>query len=254
MLLALDVGNTNITIGIFKKKKIISYWRVFTERGKTSDEYGIQLINFLENSGYSEKNISGIVICSVVPPLTPIMVNMAEKFFKKKPMVVSRALNTGIKILYKNPDEVGEDRIVNAVAAFNKYGGPAIIVDFGTAITFDIILEKGEYLGGVIAPGVEISSEALAHRTAKLPKVEIKKPEKVVGKTTIESIQSGLYFGYESLVEGIIKKIKKELGIKANVILTGGYGEEIFGKLKIFNIVDPFLTLEGLRIIYERNS
>jgi len=253
MLLAIDIGNTNIVFGVFKEKNLIKNWRIFTEKNKTADEYGVFLLNLFYFSKISPSSISGIIISCVVPPLISIFTQMSEKYFKLTPLIVAPGIKTGLAILYDNPHEVGADRIVNGVAAYHKYGGPCIVVDFGTATTFDAISEKGEYLGGSIAPGLYISAEALSEKTAKLPRVEIKKPKNIIGKTTVTSIQSGLYYGYIGLIEKIIFQMKKELGPKTKVISTGGIGEDIAYQIKMIDYHDPFLTLEGLRIIYEKN-
>ncbi|MCP2520932.1 type III pantothenate kinase [Candidatus Aminicenantes bacterium AC-335-A11] len=254
MLLAIDIGNTNIVFGVFKKKKLITHWRIFTEKNKTADEYGILLMSLFRLSNINPSSITGIIISCVVPPLTGIFTQMSEKYFNLTPLIVAPGIKTGLAILYDNPHEVGADRIVNSVAAYHKYGGPCIVVDFGTATTFDAISAKGEYLGGAIAPGLYISAEALSEKTAKLPRVEIKKPKNVIGKTTVASIQSGLYFGYIGLIEKIIFHMKRELGEQTKVISTGGITDEITRQIKIIDYQDPYLTLEGLRIIYERNQ
>jgi type III pantothenate kinase len=254
MLLAIDIGNTNIVLGVFKEKNLVTNWRIFTEKDKTADEYGISILNLFHFSKINPFSISGIIISCVVPPLISVFTQMSEKYFKINPLIVAPGIKTGLAILYDNPHEVGADRIVNGVAAYHKYGGPCIVVDFGTATTFDAISEKGEYLGGSIAPGLYISAEALSEKTAKLPRVEIKRPKNIIGKTTVASIQSGLFYGYIGLIEKIISQMKKELGSKTKVISTGGIAEEITAQIKMINYHDPYLTLEGLRIIYERNK
>ncbi|MFQ6082734.1 MAG: type III pantothenate kinase [Candidatus Aminicenantia bacterium] len=254
MLLAIDIGNTNITLGIFKEERLITDWRIFTEKEKTTDEYGISILNLFNFSKLNPAKIKAIIISSVVPPLTPVFSEMSRKYFKVKPLIVEPGIKTGISIQYDSPHEVGADRIVNGVAAFNKYRGPCIVVDFGTATTFDAISDKGEYLGGAIAPGIHISAEALFQKTAKLPRVEIKKPKRVIGRTTVSSLQSGLYFGYIGLIKNIILEMKKELGPKTKVISTGGFSAEMTKEIKLIHCHDPYLTLEGLRIIYERNK
>ncbi len=253
MLLAIDIGNTNLVLGIFKEKNLITNWRIFTEKDKTPDEYGISILNLFHFSNINPSTISGVAISCVVPPLTIVFSQMSKKYFKIHPLIVAPGIKTGLAILYDNPHEVGADRIVNGVAAYYKYGGPCIIVDFGTATTFDAISEKGEYLGGAIAPGPYISAEALSKKTAKLPHVEIKKPKNVIGKSTVTSIQSGLYYGYIGLIEKIISQMKKELGSNTKIISTGGISKEITDHIKMIRYHDPHLTLEGLRLIYERN-
>ena len=252
MLLAIDIGNTNIVVGIFQGKKLVRQWKIKTEREKTCDEYGITLLNLLSLSGPEKTEIKSIIFSSVVPPLTPIFHDLSLRLFGIKPFVVGPGLKTGVAILYENPLEVGADRVVAAVAAFAKHGGPCIVVDFGTATTFDAVSSKGEYLGGAIAPGIQISAEALYLKTAKLPRIEIKKPRKAIGRTTVTSMQSGLYFGYIGLITNIIKEIKRELGGKACVISTGGFAAQISDEIKSINFHEPDLTLEGLRILHER--
>ncbi len=253
MILAIDIGNTNIGVGIFQKKKLVKNWNIRTEREKTCDEYGIIFLNLLSLSGMKAEEIKSVVLSSVVPPLTPVFQDLSRSLFGVKPIVVGPGLKTGMAIFYENPLEVGADRVVAAVAAFEKHGGPCIVVDFGTAITFDAVSAKGEYLGGAIAPGIQISAEALYLKTAKLPHIEIKKPRKAIGRTTVSSMQSGLYFGYVGLVSNIIEKIKRELGEKARVISTGGFAAQISHEINSIDFHEPHLALEGLRIIHERS-
>ncbi len=252
MLLAIDIGNTTIDIGLFKEKRLVQHWKIRTEREKTSDEYGITLLNLFAHSRVEVKKIKSVLVSSVVPPLTPAFEDLSQSLFRIKPLIVGPGLKTGMAILYENPLEVGADRIVAAVAAYEKHGGPCIVVDFGTATTFDAISSRGEYLGGAIAPGVQISAEALYLKTAKLPRIEIRKPKKAIGRTTVSSMQSGLYFGYIGLVSNIIEEMRKELGGEAAVVSTGGFGAQISHEIKSIDIYEPFLVLEGLRIIYER--
>ncbi|NIM91217.1 MAG: type III pantothenate kinase [Candidatus Aminicenantes bacterium] len=254
MLLAVDIGNTNTALGIFLEKKLIEDWKIRTERERTSDEYALTLLSLLNSSGIETAEIKSAIISSVVPPLTPVFQNLCQKLFKLKPLVVGPGLKTGMSILYDNPLEVGADRVVVAVAAFEKYGGPCVVVDFGTATTFDAISSQGEYLGGAIAPGIQISAEALFLKTAKLPRIEIRKPKKAIGRSTVASMQSGLFFGYVGLISNIIRKIKAELGRKAKVISTGGFAAQISPEIKSIDVHEPHLTLEGLRIIQERNQ
>ncbi len=253
MLLAVDIGNTNIVFGLIDSKGIHHSWRIGTDKTKTQDEYGVLLRNLFE---YKKVNISGLcgsVISCVVPALQDILVECIHDYFDIEPVVVGPGVKTGMQILYKNPQEVGADRIVNAIGAFEEYKRSLVIVDFGTATTFDCVSKKGEYLGGVITPGITISSEALFGSASKLPKVEIKKPENVIGKTTIQSIQSGLVYGYAGLVDGIVGRIKKELGAGTVVIGTGGLAGLIAKESETIEKIDEHLALKGLWIIYERN-
>jgi len=254
MLLALDIGNTTVAIGVFKDKKLVKDWKVRSDREKTSDEYSIILLNLLGQAGLAAGDIKQVIISSVVPPLTPIFQSLSQSLFRAKALVVGPGLKTGMPILYENPLEVGADRVVAAVAAVEKYGGPCIIVDFGTATTFDAVSAKGEYLGGAIAPGIQISAEALAVRTAKLPRIEIVPPKKAIGRTTVASMQSGIYHGYVGLVNNIITEIKKELSPAAKVIATGGFAEEIAPEIPAIEHVEPQLVLEGLRILFDRSQ
>ncbi len=257
MLLAIDVGNTNIVLGIFKGKRLLYDWRIATDKNKTSDEYGLLFEQIFRYNSMPSDDVDDVIISSVVPTLMHTLSAMSVKYFNKEPFVVGPGIRTGMNIKYENPRELGADRIVNAVAAYEKYGGPLIIVDFGTAITFCAISKEGDYLGGVIAPGIKISSEALFLQTAKLPKVELVKPKNVIGKNTVNSIQSGLVNGYIGLVDYIIEKMIEEMkdeGEVKNVIGTGGFATLIGSESKYINKIDKMLTLEGLRIIYERNK
>ncbi len=254
MLLALDVGNTNTVVGVFEDKRLRVHWRISTRRDGTGDEYGMLISNLLHLAGLEPGQISALIIASVVPPLQSSLEEMAHRYFRITPLVVGLGTKTGMSILYDSPREVGADRIVNAVAAFETYGGPAIVIDFGTATTFDAISAKGEYLGGVIAPGIGIAAEALFERTAKLPRIDIARPKSVVGKTTVTSMQSGLFFGYLGLVEGIVRRMREEMGGDPVVIGTGGLAHLILAESPDIKHVDPLLTLTGLRIIYERNT
>jgi type III pantothenate kinase len=253
MLLALDIGNTTVAVGVFEDKNLIKTWKIRSDKDKTCDEYGIILLDLLRFAGLEPAAISAVIISSVVPPLTPIFQTLSQNVFHNKALVVGPGLRTGVSILYEAPLEVGADRVVAAVAAYERIGGPCIIVDFGTATTFDAVSAKGEYLGGAIAPGIQISAEALYLKTAKLPRIEVRKPPKAIGKTTVTSMQSGLYFGYIGLVSNIINEIKKELGEDVKVIATGGFGGQISSEVKSIQTYEPHLVLEGLRIVYERN-
>ena len=254
MLLAIDVGNSNNVIGLFSGEKLLTHWRIRTEWNRTADEYWVLIKEFILLNNVETEIIDDIIIACVVPPLVPILQGMAKKYFLCEPLIVGPGVKTGISILYRNPSEVGADRIVNSVAAFEKYGGPLIIVDFGTAPTFDVVSDKGEYLGGCIFPGVQISLEALFKNTAKLPRVDMTLPEKVIGKSTVESLRSGAVYGFSGMVEAIVSQIKDELDQNARVIATGGVLDWITNKTSVIDTLDPFLTLDGLRIIYEKNK
>lgn len=257
MLLVIDVGNTNIVLGVYDGKELKNDWRIATDKDKTSDEYGLLFEQIFRYNGIEREDIEDIIISSVVPNLMHSLPNMCLRYFNREPIVIGPGVKTGMNIKYDNPKEVGADRIVNAVAAFDKYGGPLIIVDMGTAITFCCVNSSGEYLGGAIAPGIRISSDALFLRTAKLPKVEILKPEKVIGKNTISSIQSGLVYGYIGMVDYIIEKMIDEMNVRNDeimIIATGGFSNLIIKESKFIQKIDKLLTLEGLRIIYERNK
>lgn len=257
MLLVIDVGNTNIVLGVYDNEKLINDWRIATVKDRTSDEYGLLMVQIFKYHGINPSDIEDVIISSVVPTLMYTLEAMSNKYFDCSPLIVGPGIKTGMNIRYDNPKEVGADRIVNAVSAFEKYGGPIIIVDFGTAITFCAISKEGDYLGGAIAPGIRISSEALFLRTAKLPKVELIKPDGVICKNTVNSIQAGLVYGYIGLVDNIIEKTKYELreeGEVKTVVATGGFASLIASESEHINKVDKLLTLDGLRIIYKRNK
>lgn len=258
MILVLDVGNTNIVLGIYKDKELIADWRLSTDSKRTADEYGIQVIQLFLNSKLDPSDIEGVIISSVVPNIMYSLEHMIYKYFEVAPIIVGPGVKTGINIKYDNPKEVGADRIVNAVAAHELYKKPLIIIDFGTATTFCAVTEKGDYLGGTICPGIKISSEALFERAAKLPRVELIKPEVVIGKNTVISMQAGIIYGYIGQVNYIIEKMKKEMKAYGEnepyVVATGGLSKLISEECKAINIVNNILTLEGLRFIYEKNK
>ncbi|MDF2892242.1 MAG: type pantothenate kinase [Clostridia bacterium] len=255
MILVFDVGNTNIVLGAYKEDKLMDFWRVSTDTQKTADEYGIIIKHMFVHQGYNIDDVEAVIISSVVPPIMYTLEHMARKYFKREPLVIGPGIKTGMNIKYDNPKEVGADRIVNAVAGYELYGGPLIIVDFGTATTYCAISKSGEYLGGAISPGIRISMDALYQRTAKLPRVELVKPDTVICKNTISSIQSGVIYGYVGQVDYIVRRMKKELGAEnAKVIATGGLSKLIATESETIDVVNGLLTLEGLRIIYERNK
>jgi type III pantothenate kinase len=254
MLLVIDVGNTNTVVGVYDGEKLVQSWRVRTVANHTVDEYGMLIYSLYKSSKISTKSISDIIISCVVPPMLNILEPLCEKYFHVKPLIVEPGIKTGMPIHYDNPREVGADRIVNAVAAFEKYKTDLIIVDFGTATTFDYVSVKGEYLGGCIAPGIVISSEALFEKASKLPRVEFKKPKTIIAKDTISSMQAGIMFGYAGLVDGIVERMKAEVKSNPKVIATGGLAVVIAPETKSIDIVDENLTLEGLRIIYLKNK
>jgi type III pantothenate kinase len=254
MLLVIDAGNTNTSLGVYQDAELVAHWRLTTARNRTIDEYGVHARNLFELAGLDFKAINAIAIASVVPPLNYTLKRMAEVYFHITPLFVDNTTDLGLRILYEPATDVGADRLVDAVAAKKKYGAPCIIVDFGTATTFNAITAEGDYLGGVITPGIMISADALFERTAKLPRVDIKRPGKVIGSSTISAMQSGLYHGYVGLVDGVLRKMLNEMGGSPRVIATGGLAPLIATGSELIELVDDTLTLEGLRLVYERSQ
>ena len=250
MLLAIDIGNTNITFGVFDGEKLLATWRIATDVNKMPDEYAIAMLSILGHRDLTPSNITGIAMCSTVPPLNTIFEELFQQYLGITPLIVSPGVKTGVRIRFDNPKEVGPDRIANTAAAHHLYEGPVIVVDFGTATTFDVVSGDGGFLGGVIAPGIAGAAEALFTRTAALPRIELVAPNQVIGSNTISAMQSGIVSGYVGLVEGIIARIQREMGEKATVVATGGYADIIAGETSVIDSVNPDITLIGLRLIY----
>ncbi len=253
MLLTIDVGNTNITMGVYQGERLHAHWRIATVHDRMPDEYGILMIQLFAHRGVRAEDITGVAMASVVPPLTHIFREASQRYLGHDPLIVDAGVKTGVRIRYENPREVGADRVVDCAAVQHKYGGPACVVDFGTATTFDAISREGDYLGGAIAPGIGIAAEALFARAAKLYRVEIAPPPKIIGTNTVLAMQSGIFYGYVALVEGMIARFRRELGDDMKVIATGGLAETVARETKAIQYVDPWLTLDGLRIIYAMN-
>lgn len=254
MILVVDVGNTNIVLGLYEKKQLLHHWRLSTNRSSTTDEYGMMIYNLFQHAGIELDQVEGVIISSVVPPLMFVLEQLCSKYVKKTPLLVGPGIKTGLNVRYENPREVGADRIVNAVAAIELYGAPCIIVDFGTATTFDYIDDSGQYIGGAVAPGIGISTEALYQRAAKLPRIELVKPKSVVGRNTVASMQAGIIYGFAGQVDGIVGRIRDEHNPNAKVIATGEMAELIASESRTIETVNPLLTLQGLQMIYERNQ
>lgn len=254
MFLAIDIGNTNVTMGVFEGEKIRHTWRLETDIHKMSDEYAVTLMTLLEFQEIKMTDIKEVALCSTVAPLVPIFLDFLDDYFKISPLVIGPGVKTGIRIRYENPKEVGADRIVNTVAGYRLYGGPTIIVDLGTATTFDTISKEGDFIGGAIAPGPMTAAEALFSRASALPRIQFAHPQKAIGTTTITAMQSGFMFGYAGLIEAVVTHIEKELGEKATIIATGGYGSIFAQETKIFKEVNPDITLIGLKMIYQMNK
>jgi type III pantothenate kinase len=254
MLLTIDIGNTNLTLGLYKGDTLGAHWRLATDHNRMPDEYGLQFLGLLQNAGKTIQDIKGISLASVVPPLTGRVVQACREYLKQEPLVVDAGVKTGIKVRYEDPKAVGADRICDAVAVMKLYGGPACVVDFGTATTFNAITKDGEYLGGAITAGINLAAEALYTRAAKLPRIDLQVPPSVIGRNTVHAMQSGLLFGYVSMVEGMVNRFRAELGGDMKVVATGGLAEVVAHETKVIDIIAPWLTLEGLRIIWEINE
>ncbi|MBP1967241.1 type III pantothenate kinase [Paenibacillus aceris] len=254
MILVIDVGNTNIVLGLYKGRTLLHHWRVSTNRSATVDEYGMQLYSLFQHSGIKFSEVEGVIVSSVVPPLVSVMENLCLHYLKRTPFTVGPGIKTGLNVRVDNPKEVGADRIVNAVAALELYGAPCIIVDFGTATTYDYIDPAQQLVGCAIAPGIGISTEALYQKAAKLPRIELVKPKSVVGRNTVTAMQAGIIYGYVGQVDGIVERVKQEFNVNPTVIATGGLAELISSESRTIQIVNPLLTLQGLQMIYEKNA
>ena len=254
MLLTIDIGNTNLTLGLYEGDKLGAHWRLATDHNRMPDEYGLQFLGLLQNAGKTLDEITGVSLASVVPPLTGRVIQACREYLKQEPLVVDAGIKTGIKVRYEDPRAVGADRVCDAVAVMKLYGGPACVVDFGTATTFNAITKDGEYLGGAITAGINLAAEALYTRAAKLPRIDLQMPPSVIGRNTIHAMQSGLLFGYVSMVEGMVARFRSELGSDMKVIATGGLAEVVAKETKVINVIAPWLTLDGLRLIWELNQ
>jgi type III pantothenate kinase len=253
MLLTIDIGNTNLTLGLYEGEQLGAHWRLATDNNRMPDEYGLQFLGLLQNAGKTLKDLHGISLASVVPPLTGRVIQACREYLKQEPLIVDTGIKTGIKIRYEDPKAVGADRVCDAVAVLKFYGGPACVVDFGTATTFNAITKEGEYLGGAITAGVNLAVEALYTHAAKLPRIDLQRPPSVIGRNTVHAMQSGLFFGYVSMVEGMVARFRFELGSEMKVIATGGMAEVIAKETQVVDFIAPWLTLDGLRLIWELN-
>ena len=254
MLLTIDVGNTNLTLGLYEGEELGRHWRLATDHARMPDEYGLQFLGLLENAGCSPENLKGVSLASVVPALTMRVVQACREYLKQEPLIVDTGVKTGIKIRYEDPRAVGADRVCDAVAVMHLYGGPACVIDFGTATTFNALTKNGEYLGGAITAGINLAAEALSTRAAKLPNIDLQRPPSIIGRNTVHAMQSGLIFGYVSMVEGMVSRFRAELGEDMQVIATGGLVEIVARETKVIEHIAPWLTLDGLRIIWELNQ
>jgi type III pantothenate kinase len=253
MLLVIDIGNTNLTIGLYESSTLGWHWRLATDHNRMPDEYGLQLLGLLQHAGHNIKDITGISLSSVVPPLTGRVTQACSEYLKQVPLVVDTGVKTGVRIRYEDPRAVGADRVCDAAAVLHNYGGPACVIDFGTATTFNAITREGDYLGGAITAGINLAAEALYTRAAKLPRIDLQRPPNVIGRNTIHAMQSGLLFGYVSMVEGMVARFRIELGPQMKVVATGGLAEVVAKETDVIQHIDPWLTLDGLRIIWELN-
>ncbi len=254
MLLCIDIGNTNVTLGVYDGEELIAHWRISTDPQKMPDEYGMALLGLMAHRGITPQQIDGIALASVVPPVTDMLREAIEAYLPVAPLIIDTGVRTGVSVRYDPPRDVGADRIVNVAAAYRLYGGPGCIVDFGTGTTFDALSDRGEYLGGAIAPGIRVAAEALFTRTAKLPRIDLRAPKKAIGANTLDAMRSGIVFGYVGLVEGMIARFRRELGDGMRVIATGGLAGIIAAETDAIEVVDPWLTLKGLRLIYQLNE
>jgi len=254
MLLTIDIGNTNLTLGLYNGEQLGRHWRLATDHARMPDEYGLQFLGLLQNAGRTVADLTGIVLASVVPNLTGRVVQACREYLEHEPLVVDTGVKTGVRIRYEDPRQVGADRVADAVAVIKLYGGPACVIDFGTATTFNAVTAKGDYLGGAITAGVNLAAEALYTRAAKLPRMDLQRPPSVIGRNTVHAMQSGLLFGYVSMVEGMVARFRSELGSDMKVVATGGLAEVVASETDVIDVISPWLTLDGLRIIWELNQ